>query len=156
MDANLPFHTAPLVRLHSEDLFRPSDIFQHVRHTTPMVQMEPIPGLPELDLDNLALLNKGPDSPVVALTANDDITALPAWLFGETPDELGRLHNATSCVVILVEAADGSSDDVDAFYFYFYSYNRGSNISQVLQPIRGLIEDGLEDGMNFGDHIGDW
>lgn len=147
---------APLVRLHSEDLFRPADIFQHVRHTTPMAQMEPISGLPELDLDNLALLNKGPDSPAVALTANDDITALPAWLFGEKPDELGRLHNATSCVVILVEAADGSDDDVDAFYFYFYSYNRGANITQVLPPIKGLIEDGLEDGMHFGDHVGDW
>ncbi|KAI1759468.1 hypothetical protein GGR53DRAFT_513523 [Hypoxylon sp. FL1150] len=149
---------APLVWLHSEDLFRPSDILQHVRHTTPMVRMESIAiaGLPELDLDNLALLNTQLDSSAVALTANDDITALPAWLFGETPDESGRLHNATSCIVIIVESAEGSSDDVDAFYFYFYSYNRGANITQVLAPIKSLIEDGLEDGMHFGDHVGDW
>lgn len=80
MDANLLCNTAPLVWLHSEDPFRPSDILQHVRHTTPMVHMEPIAGLPELDLDNLSLLNQGlGGSDQVALTANDDITQLPAW-----------------------------------------------------------------------------
>ncbi|KAI1840848.1 hypothetical protein JX266_012930 [Neoarthrinium moseri] len=124
-------------------------------HTTPMAQTKPIAGLPQLDLDNLALLNEGFDGLTVALTANDDITALPAWIFGETPDELGRLHNSTSCVVILVESAEGSSD-VDVFYFYFYSYNRGANITQVLPPIKSLIEDDIEDGMHFGDHVGDW
>ncbi|KAI0168051.1 hypothetical protein BJ166DRAFT_246542 [Pestalotiopsis sp. NC0098] len=141
---------APLVRLHSQDPFRPSDIAQHVQHTTPMVKMANVAGLPELDLDNLDLLNvisKGADK--VALTAIDDIIDLPDWLKGETPDEMGVLHNSTACVVILV-GPEKDSSDFDAFYFYFYSYNRGPNITQVLAPIKGLIEDSLEDGVHFG------
>ncbi|KAJ0118655.1 vacuolar protein sorting-associated protein 62 [Diaporthe amygdali] len=148
---------APLVWLHSEDPFRPSDLFQHVRHTTPMVDGEPLDGLPELDLDNLALLNdRGPDGSPVALTAaSGEVTHLPAWLLGETPDETGTLHNATACVVILVEF-EGESGDLGAFYFYFYSYNRGANITQVLEPIKGMLEGDVEPGMHFGDHVGDW
>lgn len=118
--------------------------------------MKSITGLPELDLDNLALLNDKTDGPgKVALTSIDEPTGLPAWFFGKTPDEAGILHNATACVVILVKSEERPSD-VDAFYFYFYSFNRGLNITQVLPPIRGLIEDGLQDGMNFGDRVGDW
>lgn len=116
-DANSLYNTAPLVWLHSEDPFRPSDILQHVRHTTPMVHTTPIAGLPELDLDNLALLNEGLGaSGQVALTANDDITKLPRWLFGEVPDASGRLQTATPCAVILVESEQDSSH-TDAFYF---------------------------------------
>lgn len=162
--ANLiPYNPAPLIWLHSEDPFRPADILQHVRHTTPLVRREPIAGLPELDLDNLALLNEygaGPDggggggSDPVALTANDDITKLPAWLFGETPDESGRVHNATPCVVILVES-EKDSNVVDAFYFYFYSFDRGANLTQVLPPLYSLIDDTVH-GMHFGNHVGDW
>lgn len=121
-----------------------------------MVKMATVAGLPELDLDNLDLLNvisEGADK--VALTAIDDIIDLPDWLKGETPDEMGVLHNSTACVVILV-GPEKDSSDFDAFYFYFYSYNRGPNITQVLAPIKGLIEDSLEDGVHFGDHVGDW
>ncbi|ROV90103.1 hypothetical protein VMCG_09786 [Cytospora schulzeri] len=148
---------APLVWLHSEDPFRPSDILQHVRHTTPMVQMEPIARLPELDLDNLALLNERfEDDGQVALTAKDDITKLPAWLFGETPDESGKIPTAVPCVVILVESEKDSSH-TDAFYFYFYSYNRGANVTQTLPPIKGLLEDSdMDHKMHFEDHVGDW
>ncbi|KAF4777727.1 hypothetical protein HER10_EVM0006482 [Colletotrichum scovillei] len=143
---------APLIWLHSDDPFRPADILEHVRHTTPMVHMEPIRGLPQLDLDNLAMLNDYWNNGPVSLTANGDITSLPTWLFGETPDESGKLHNATSCVVITVDRGSG---DLDAFYFYFYSYDQGANITQVLPPMNGLIED-TEHGMHFGDHVGDW
>ncbi|KAK1704431.1 hypothetical protein BDP67DRAFT_212852 [Colletotrichum lupini] len=143
---------APLIWLHSDDPFRPADILEHVRHTTPMVHMEPIRGLPQLDLDNLAMLNDYWNNGPVSLTANGDITSLPTWLFGETPDETGKLHNATSCVVITVDKGSG---DLDAFYFYFYSYDQGANITQVLPPMNGLIED-TEHGMHFGDHVGDW
>jgi hypothetical protein len=120
-----------------------------------MVRMEPVAGLPELDLENLALLNEGIGSDPVALTANDDITNLPVWLFDEKPDDAGRLQNATSCVVILVDSGSGA-DDVDVFYFCFYSYDRGANITQVLPPIKGLLEDKIEPDMSFGDHVGDW
>ncbi|KAI7780542.1 hypothetical protein LA080_015943 [Diaporthe eres] len=139
-----------------EDPFRPSDLLQHVRHTAPTVNGEPLDGLPELGLDNLALLNnKGLDGSPIALTAIDEVTELPSWFLGETPDESGRLHNATACVVILVES-DGVSGDLAAFYFYFYSYNRGPNITQVLEPIKSMLEEDIEPGMNFGDHVGDW
>lgn len=127
-----------------------------MRHTAPAVNGEPVDGLPELDLDNLALLNdRGLDGNPVALTAIDEVTEMPAWFLGETPDESGKLHNATACVVVLVES-EGSSGDLAAFYFYFYSYNRGANITQVLEPIKGMLEKELEPGMNFGDHVGDW
>lgn len=119
--------------------------------------MEPIDGLPELDLDNLSLLNQRlGGSEQVALTANDDITQLPAWHFGEVPDASGRLQTAIPCVVILVESEQDSSQ-TDAFYFYFYSYNRGANITQALPPIRGLLEDAdMDHKMNFEDHVGGW
>lgn len=119
--------------------------------------MEPIDGVPDLDLDNLAILNDNSrESAPVALTATDDITKWPSWLNGETPvGPSGELHNATACVVILVEP-EQDSRDTDAFYFYFYSYNRGANITMVLQPLRGLLEGKLEDNMHFGDHVGDW
>ncbi|KAL6790974.1 hypothetical protein J3E68DRAFT_411725 [Trichoderma sp. SZMC 28012] len=144
---------APLVWLHSDDPFRPADLLQHIRHTTPATNQSSIPNLPKLDLDNLALLNdvdtKGGR---IALTSDDDITGLPPWLYGSLPDESGRIANATPCVVILVEK---SARDVDAFFFYFYSYDRGANITQVLEPLNRLIED-TEHGMHFGDHVGDW
>ena len=138
--------------LHSEDPFRPADLLKHIQHTTPTINQKPLSGLPEkLDLDNLAVLNDV-DGGRVSLTSDDDITALPSWLLGETPDESGRVLNSTPCVVILVER---SASDVDAFFFYFYSYDRGPNITQVLPPLNGLIED-TENGMHFGDHVGDW
>ncbi|KAL6691239.1 hypothetical protein J3F84DRAFT_167744 [Trichoderma pleuroticola] len=144
---------APLVWLHSDDPFRPADLLQHIRHTTPATNQSSIPDLPKLDLDNLALLNDVKTSGGrIALTSNDDITALPPWLYGSLPDESGRIANATPCVVILVEK---SARDVDAFFFYFYSYDRGANITQVLEPLNRLIED-TENGMHFGDHVGDW
>ncbi|KID79757.1 uncharacterized protein G6M90_00g016330 [Metarhizium brunneum] len=142
---------APLVWLHSEDPFRPADLLQHIRHTTPTANQEPVSDLPDLDLNNLALLNNV-SSGQVALTSNDDVTALPDWLLGQLPDASGRIVNATPCVVILVEQ---SPRDVDAFFFYFYSYDRGANITQVLEPLNRLIED-TEHGMHFGDHVGDW
>ncbi|KAL6857284.1 hypothetical protein J3F83DRAFT_364731 [Trichoderma novae-zelandiae] len=142
---------APLVWLHSDDPFRPADLLEHIRHTTPAISQTAIPDLPELDLDNLALLNDIGGGKV-ALTSNDDITTLPAWLYGSSPDDSGRIANATPCVVILVER---NARNVDAFFFYFYSYDRGANITQVLEPLNRLIED-TEHGMHFGDHVGDW
>lgn len=145
---------APLVWLHSEDPFRPSDILEHVRRTAPTVNERPVPGVPALDLDNLDLLNHVDVdvNQVVALTSNDDVTTLPSWLYGETPDEKGRISNATACAVIIVEQ---SARDVDAFFFYFYSYDRGANISQVLEPLNSFAM-GMADGMHYGCHVGDW
>lgn len=143
--------TAPLVWLHSQDPFRPADLLQHVHHTTPMTGQEAVSNLTDLNLDNLAILNDVRSQPV-ALTSKDDVTTLPSWLLGQTPDESGKITNATACVVILVEKG---ALDVDAFYFYFYSYDRGPNITQVLEPLNRLFGDDVP-GYSFGDHIGDW
>lgn len=141
---------APLVWLHSQDPFKPSDLLKHVQNTTPLLGSEPLSGVPKLNLDNLATLNEFGDQ--VFLTSNDDPTTLPPWLFGEAPDPEGQIHNAVPCVVILVEK---NAYDVDAFFFYFYSYDRGANITQVVRPLDKLL-DNTQGGMHFGDHVGDW
>ncbi|KIW07471.1 uncharacterized protein PV09_01439 [Verruconis gallopava] len=143
---------APLIWLHSEDPFRPSDVLQHIRHTTPALDFEPLFGLPELGLDNLEILNQFGHE--VSLTSADDVTLMPEWIMGEVPDADGKLHRSTACCVILVEKGPR---DVDVFYFYFYSYDRGSNITQVLEPIDSLFDlTDEEKKMHFGDHVGDW
>ncbi|KAK0390651.1 hypothetical protein NLU13_0155 [Sarocladium strictum] len=49
---------APLVWLHSEDPFQPSDILTHIQRTTPHLNHAPLTiDLPDLNLDNLELLN---------------------------------------------------------------------------------------------------
>lgn len=138
--------------LHSQDPYKPSDLLTHIRHTTPMRDGKPIKDLPELDLDNLEIVNQfGPHIP---LTSNDDPTTYPAWLFGEAPDAAGKIHNSTPSCVIVVERGPL---DLDAFYFYFYSYNEGPNVTQVLEPLKHLVDnEKIEAGMNFGDHVGDW
>lgn len=143
---------APLVRLHSEDPFRPSDIFEHIQHTTPRLNFGVIDGIPRLDLDNLEVLNDHGEE--VALTSNDNVLDLPEWLLGELPDDNGKIHNSTASCVILVEK---TPRDVDVFYFYFYSYDRGANISQVLEPLDSLFDlNDTQKAMHYGDHVGDW
>lgn len=143
---------APLLRLHSEDPFRPSDILEHIRHTRPQLDFEPISVLPSLDLDNLEILNKHGEE--VVLTSNDDVSKLPQWILGELPDSLGKIQSSTPCCVITVEK---TPRDVDVFYFYFYSYNRGPNISQVLEPLDSLFDmNETQKKMHYGDHVGDW
>lgn len=146
--------TAPLVWLHSEDPFRPADILSHIHHTKPATKHQFIPDVPELDLDNLAILNDfGSSDARIALSTTDNVTTLPPWLFGETPDDAGKMHNATPCVVVLVDK--GVEEEVDAFYFYFYSFDRGANITQVREPLNRLLDDKTE-GLHFGNHVGDW
>ena len=137
--------------LHSEDPFRPSDLLAHIQHTTPQAHHEAVSGLPELGLENLAVLNDAAPG-TVALTSNDNVTSVPTWLLGDIPDESGRIENATACVVVLVEK---STVELDAFYWYFYSYDRGPNITQVLEPLNGIFGDDPP-GYHFGDHVGDW
>ncbi|KAM5354828.1 hypothetical protein ACJ41O_001474 [Fusarium nematophilum] len=147
---------APLLWLHSDDPFKPSDLLAHIHHTTPKLKdksLKDAEGLPSLDLDNLDVLNKWGDN--VALTSNDDPLSLPDWIRGEAPDEDGRIRNSTACVVILVDKDE--PEVVDAFYFYFYSYNEGPNITQVLEPANTWVKaKEVASGMHFGNHVGDW
>ncbi|CAH0045708.1 unnamed protein product [Clonostachys solani] len=143
---------APIVWLHSDDAYLPSDLLTHVQHTTPKIDGKLIKDkLPALNLDNLDLLNNYRD---VALASNDDPLSNPAWMRGTAPDKDGRIHDATPCVVILV---DNPFNDVDAFYFYFYSFDQGPNITQVMHPLERVVKGGkVGHGMHFGNHVGDW
>lgn len=90
----------------------------------------------------------------VALNSKEDPLEYPDWYYGEAPDASGKIHNATPCVVVVVEK---NERDIDAFYFYFYSWNEGPNITQVVKPLRWLIEDKVtKTGISFGEHVGDW
>ncbi|QDS76337.1 hypothetical protein FKW77_002752 [Venturia effusa] len=143
---------APLVWLHSEDPFRPSDFGEHLKHTTAKLYGSPIPKLPILNLDNLELLNDYGKE--VALTSNDDVTIIPQWLLGETPNASGAIETAIPCAIIMLEK---TSRDVDVYYFYFYSYDRGANITQVLPPLNRIVSPNeTEKYFHFGDHVGDW
>ncbi|KAF3929725.1 hypothetical protein AA313_de0209180 [Arthrobotrys entomopaga] len=134
---------APLIYLHSNDLYRPSDIGSMLAHTQPEVNFKPIPGAPSpVTLDNLNQLNNlGGTS--VYLTALKDVatdTNQP-WLRGVTPDSTGLTTGAVSCAII-VNQKDSTTTDV--FYFYFYNFNAGPPIK-----IFGA-------SLIFGNHVGDW
>jgi hypothetical protein len=115
------------------------------------VSYKPVPDLPELNLENLAVLND-PDELVALTTHGDDVTAVAPWLKGQEPDASGRITNVTACVVVLIEK---SPTVLDAFYWYFYSYDRGPNITQVTEPLNGIFGDSPP-SYSFGDHVGDW
>lgn len=111
---------APLVWLHSEDPYRPSDLQQQLDHTTPEVNGTAVDDAPSpLTLDNLDELNDLGNTSVY-LTSHEGIGATPepAWLHGITPDSSGRTGNGTGCAIIVVDHGGG---EVDAFYFYFYA-----------------------------------
>ena len=98
---------APLVWLHSEDPYLPSDLGAHLVHTKPEVDFAAVPAAASpLTLD-------------VFLSSLDDVSTLPAWLHGVAPDSNGKTDGAMSTVVIV---NDHGSGNVDAFYMYFYAY----------------------------------
>lgn len=128
----------------------PSDILGHVLHTKPYTGFQPMLDAPEVDLDNLSLLNINGDG--VYLTSADNVTTNPEWFLGETPDAKGALHNSTACAVVVV---DKTETEADVFYFYFYSYNQGADITQVLPPLDRILPESKA-GDHFGNHVGDW
>lgn len=129
---------APVVYLHSQDPYFPSDLAAHVSHTKPETDsFQDVTGAPNpLTLDNLDSLNSANK---VWLTSKDDISAnpFPAWLTGTAPDASGKTNGAKSAVVVVTDKGNG---DVDAFYMYFYSYNQGGSIF----------------GSEVDNHVGDW
>lgn len=110
--------TAPLVWLHKEDPYMPSDIGQQLGHTTPQVNWKPIHGAPSpLTLNNLDSLNDlGNTSVFLTSIEGIDADPQPAWFRGVTPDENGQTKDAVTSTIIVREHGDNI---VDAFYFYF-------------------------------------
>lgn len=70
---------APLVHLYSGENFWPSDIAEHVQHTTPFVDKEPLNTTEPLSLANMYDLNAVPG--MVYLTSKEDVEQRPEWLF---------------------------------------------------------------------------
>lgn len=127
----------------------PSDISTHVLHTEPKRGFQSISSNSTLDLNNLSSLNVFGDD--IFLTAANRSDYAP-WLYGETPDDSGALHNSTACAVVMVER---TPQDLDVFYFYFYSFNEGGDITQVVPPLEKILPD-AKPGDHYGNHVGDW
>lgn len=130
---------APVVRLFSEDPYRPSEICAQLANTEPGVNFTPVARAPNpLTLDNLDQLNAAGK---VYLTSKSDPTTSPRpqYLYGVTPDSQGKTDGATSSTIIVVDHGNGA---VDAFYMYFYAFDYGG--------------DYLGGHLNVGNHVGDW
>lgn len=128
---------APIVYLHSQDPYRPSDIGAQLTNTEPQLDFKAIDNAPSpLTLDNLADLNSlGGDD--VYLTSKVKPDENPEYLRGVLPDEDGKTADAVSSAIIVTDHGD---DTVDAFYFYFYAFDFG----------------GVYVGQNIGNHVGDY
>lgn len=70
---------APLVHLYSEENFWPSDIAEHVQHTAPYIDQEPLNITEPVSLANLYDMNAAPG--MVFLTSKEDVEQRPEWLF---------------------------------------------------------------------------
>lgn len=111
---------APLVWLHSQETYFPSDLQQQLDHTTAQVNWTAVESASSpVTLDDLDQLNSLGNTSVY-LTSQEGIDASPepAWFRGIKPDGEGRLGTGTGSVIITV---DHGSGNVDAFYFYFYA-----------------------------------
>jgi len=128
---------APMVYLHSQDLYLPSDIGNQLTNTEPRANFTPIPNGPNpLTLENLADLNNlgGKD---VYLTSNVRPNERPEYFRGVLPNSDGETENAVTATIIV---NDHGHETVDVFYFYFYAFDFGGHYF----------------GQDIGDHIGDW
>ncbi|KAH5784274.1 hypothetical protein HBI37_196220 [Parastagonospora nodorum] len=127
---------APVVYLHSEDPYMPTDLQVFLNNTTPRVAFAEVPGPSKpLTLENVNQLGD-----TVYLTSNDDVTKDPTWIKGTRPDANGKTNGAVTAAVIVTDKGNGN---VDAFYMYFYAYNYGGEVLGW-------------DALNFGNHVGDW
>ncbi|KAF1834183.1 hypothetical protein BDW02DRAFT_579811 [Decorospora gaudefroyi] len=127
---------APIVYLHSDDEYCPTDLQTFLNHVTPRVDFNQVSG-PSNPLTTSNLDQMGSD---VWLTSNDDVTKNPQWIKGTKPDAKGKTNGATTAAIIVNDKGNGN---VDAFYMYFYAYNYGGEVL-------GWSE------LNFGNHVGDW
>ncbi|QRW12002.1 vacuolar protein sorting-associated protein 62 [Ceratobasidium sp. AG-Ba] len=137
---------APIVHLHSQENFWPSDPSVHLNHVTAKLQnfsddtSAPFP----LTVSNL---NYPGSNENVYLTGNDNVEDEPEWLrstYGK-PNHQGE--SAAPSAIIAVDKLHSIYQSeligpgyVDIFYPFFYSYNRGNSYN----------------GSVYGDHVGDW
>jgi len=115
------YSLAPIVYLHSQDAYYPTDIQTFLNHTTPRVEFNEVSG-PSKPLTTSNLDQMGSD---VWLTSNDDVTKDPTWIKGTKPNAQGKTEGATTAAIIVNDKGNGN---VDAFYMYFYAYNYGGEV----------------------------
>jgi hypothetical protein len=110
---------APLIWIHSEDPYNPSDFSEMIRNSVPQIDYKPInTGPSALTLDNLNELN-ALGGREIFLTSREGIQAIPTWFKGVRPNKERRTENAVCSVIVVTDHGQGN---VDAFYFYFYTY----------------------------------
>jgi hypothetical protein len=121
--------SAPLLWLHSEEVYNPSDIEEQLAHTTPLVDWKLVKGAPSpVTLNNLDQLN-GHGNTSVYLSSQEGIDHLPSWFEGVKPDQEGRTNGAVSSALILRDHGKGI---LDAYYFYFYASVIASRLCCIL------------------------
>jgi hypothetical protein len=126
---------APYCWLYSEEEYWPGLMEEHLEHTTPFIDYDPVPKeYQNPDLHNLDRLNEIGGRNIY-LTSKDDPDSYPYWIGGQDNIPQGSKSKAP---IILIVVDKGSY--VDAFWFFFYSFNLGN---QVL-------------GVRFGNHVADW
>ena len=117
----LTFMLAPLVYLHTQDLYRPTDLSTFLKHVTPKLKLESAGTWSDpLTLENLNKLNSLGERNV-NLTSNDDVSTNPTWILGATPDSNGKCEGIQTAIIVNQK----SGSITDAFYMYYYAYNWG-------------------------------
>lgn len=129
---------APMVYLHTQETYFPSDIGAQIVNTQPEYNFTLVPNIKEnLTLNNIDLVGFLAPPREIYLTSLISPDKNPAYLNGIVPDDTGKTNGAASSVIIV---NDHGSGIVDVFYFYFYAFNWG----------------GFYFGQPVGLHVGDW
>ncbi|KAA1068367.1 Vacuolar protein sorting-associated protein 62 [Puccinia graminis f. sp. tritici] len=140
---------APLVYLHSQEVFWPSDLNRHLDNVQPQINFTTVESyLRETqttqDFLGSSNLQRIPPSQqeITYLSSKNPIFDLDyaSWLRGAgPPDKRGR-SSACAIIIAVDKTQQVGPGWVDVFYLFFYSYNRGNYFN----------------GNRFGDHVGDW
>lgn len=140
---------APLVYLHSDEVFWPSVLNQHFDNVQPEINFTRIDSYAAtgqstqafLSSSNLQKINPTQEE-LIYLSSKESIFDLDsaAWLRGAgPPDEAGR-SDACAIIIAVDKTQQVGPGWVDVFYLFFYSYNRGNYFYNN----------------RFGDHVADW
>ncbi|EFP80510.2 uncharacterized protein PGTG_06466 [Puccinia graminis f. sp. tritici CRL 75-36-700-3] len=140
---------APLVYLHSDEVFWPSDLNQHFDNVQPQINFTTLESYlvsAQTTQDFLGSNNLQSIEPtqqeITYLSSKQPIFDLDkaSWLRGVgPPDQSGR--SAAASIIIAVDKTQQVGPGwVDVFYLFFYSYNRGNYFYNN----------------RFGDHVADW
>lgn len=143
---------APLVYLHSQEVYWPSEIDQHLANVQPEINFTVVgsdftsnPLINNLDyLSSTNLQQIEPQQQAITyLTSIQPIFELlpsSSWLNGVGAPDLNGRSDAASIIIAVDKTLQVGPGWVDVFYLFFYSYNRGNYFYNN----------------RFGDHVGDW